>query len=66
MGDMRKKKFTFVVPQRLTAAERNAIAGESRVAPNTVRRWETGQPIRPVSRARIEEAIEEIAKGKRP
>jgi len=57
MDVMRKKQ--------LTAAQRNEIAGKSRVAPNTIRRWETGQPIRPVSRARIEEAIDEIAKGKR-
>ena len=58
MDVMRKKQ--------LTAAQRNAIAGESGVAPNTIVRWETGKTIRPVSRTRIESAIERLAKGKRP
>jgi hypothetical protein len=44
----------------LTAAERNAIVGVAMVAPNTVRRWEAGQPIRHVSRVRIEAAIERL------
>jgi hypothetical protein len=46
--------------KKLTAAERNTIAGEAMVAPNTIRRWESGQPIRPVSRVRIESAIERL------
>ena len=44
----------------LTAAERNAIAGEAMVSPNTVRRWELGKDIRPVSRVRIESAIDRL------
>ena len=46
--------------KKLTAAQRNAITGEAQVSPNTVRRWENGQPLRPVSLLRIEKAIDRL------
>ena len=45
---------------KITSVDRLRIAAEALVDPSTVTRWASGQPVRSMTQARIERAIERL------